>query len=130
MLTYIESVRFLWTLKKNIEFYFIHKNKQTIRKYEYNEVFQKKFIEEIKNELDDKIYDLVVDRTYKNIDHLLLYVIDELRGNLNGKNLSLLNELIELYEQKKELHAIHGVVVGSKYKHAYQLKNILNLPNN
>ena len=126
----IESVRFLWTLKKNIEFYFIHKNKQTIRKYEYNEVFQKKFIEEIKNELDDKIYDLVVDRTYKNIDHLLLYVIDELRGNLNGKNLSLLNELIELYEQKKELHAIHGVVVGSKYKHAYQLKNILNLPNN
>ena len=125
----MESVQILWTIKKNIQFYFEYKNNNTIRKYENNELFQKKFINEIKNELDKKIYSLVIDRTYKNIDHLLLYIIDELRTSLKGKDLILLNELIELYEQKKELHAIHGVVVGSKYKHIPQIKDILNSPN-
>lgn len=128
-LLYMESVQILWTIKKNIQFYFEYKNNNTIRKYENNELFQKKFINEIKNELDKKIYSLVIDRTYKNIDHLLLYIIDELRTSLKGKDLILLNELIELYEQKKELHATHGVVVGSKYKHIPQIKDILNSPN-
>ena len=66
-LLYMESVQILWTIKKNIQFYFEYKNNNTIRKYENNELFQKRFINEIKNELDKKIYSLVIDRTYKNI---------------------------------------------------------------
>lgn len=112
----ISSINFLNTIKKNVEFYLEENINQTIHKYEFNPLYNNKLIDNINTLAKHYINDLVIDNNYKNIENLLYIKIDTLEDNLEPHNIKLLKEIIDLFEQKKELHTIYGAILGINFK--------------
>lgn len=111
----VTAVEFLSTVKKNIEFYLEEKNLKNIKKYEYNPLYNKKFIYNINELTESYINDLVIDKNYRNIENLLYIKIDTLMTNLEPHSLEILEEIVDLFEQKKELHTLYGAILGSNF---------------
>lgn len=110
------AVEFLNTVKKNIEFYLEQKDEKNIKKYEFNPMYNKKFIYNINNLIESYINDLVIDKNYRNLENLLYIKIDTLMTDLAPHNLKILEEILDLFEQKKELHTVYGAILGLKFK--------------
>ncbi len=109
------AIEFLNTVKQNVEFYLEEKNSKNIKKYEFNPLYNKKFIYNINELTESYINDLVIDKNYRNIENLLYIKIDTLMTNLEPHSLEILEEIVDLFEQKKELHTLYGAILGSNF---------------
>lgn len=109
-------IHLIYTIKQNIEFYSKFKDKEKIQKYENNPLYNKNYIDSINSIIDESLDKVFIDKNYKHIEELAYFKIDSLKNNLNKHDTKLLNEILELLEEKKEYYALYATALGMSYK--------------
>lgn len=110
------SVNLIYTIKQNIEFYYNIGNEEIISEYESNPIYNSSYINNIISIIDESIDNLFIDKNYKHIEELSYFKIDSLKNKLNINDITLLNEILELLEEKREYYAIYAIALGMSYK--------------
>lgn len=107
------SLQVIKTIKQNIEFYSNIKDEYEIKKYENNDIYNRKHTTKILNNYLDELF---IDKNYKHIEESILIKINSLKNNLRAKDINLLNEILNLLEEKKEYYAIYAISLGMNLK--------------
>ena len=110
------SVKLIYTIKQNIQFYSNVYNVEEIKKYENNPLYNKKYTKHISSLLINSIDEIFIDNGFKEIDELTYYKIDSLKNKLNTNDCILLDNILNLLEKKKEYYALYAIALGLNYK--------------
>ena len=110
------SIKLIYAIKQNIEFYLNTNNDEEINKFENNPLYNKKYIKHISSLLINSINELYVDNGFKEIDELTYYKIDSLKNKLEKTDCELLNSILNLIDKKIEYYALYAIALGLNYK--------------
>lgn len=110
------SIKLIYAIKQNIEFYLNTNNDEEINKFENNSLYNKKYIKHISSLLINSINELYVDNGFKEIDELTYYKIDSLKNKLEKTDCELLNSILNLIDKKIEYYALYAIALGLNYK--------------
>lgn len=106
---------FLQTIRQNIEFFSNITDEEIIKKYENNPLYDKSYIKNITRIIDESIDKLFLDNNYKHIEELLYFKIDSLKNKVNRCDIELINDILNLLEEKKEYYAIYAIALGLSF---------------
>ena len=110
------SIKLIYAIKQNIEFYLNTNNDEEINKFENNPLYNKKYIKHISSLLINSINELYVDNGFKEIDELTYYKIDSLKNKLKKTDCELLDSILSLIDKKTEYYALYAIALGLNYK--------------
>lgn len=105
-----ENIEFAKTIKYNLEFYYNTKNKDIIKKYENGFFKHSDNVSNLLSILDENYKKLYIDKNYKRLEELLYFKTDSLKNSLNSQNKQLLNEILELLEERKQHYAFFALL--------------------
>lgn len=110
------SIKLIYTIKQNIEFYLNATNDEEIKKFENNPLYNKKYIKHISLLLINSINEIYIDNGFKEIDELTYYKIDSLKNKLKKVDCELLDSILNLIDKKREYYALYAIALGLNYK--------------
>lgn len=95
------SIKFIYTIKQNVEFYSNTTIKDDLGKFENNPIYNKQYINELNNIINESLDKLLINNNFKHLDELLYFKIDSLKNFLTEDKINLLDDILNLLEEKK-----------------------------